>query len=127
MILTAINFGGEISGEIVVGTFKPYNTKIQHPTLRFKHRWIAMTLFPSHDIRWIRAPELKMLYAVVKKIKVAPIREIFHHWLDIIKNSTTVTCTSLITHIATGVGTLDEGDVNYIEIASHASSSTSIT
>jgi hypothetical protein len=109
-------FWGGILGEIVIGTFKPHNTQIQHPTLRFMHRLIAMTFFPSHDIRWIRVPDLKMLFVVVKKIKVAPIREMFHHWLDIIKNSTTITYTSLVTRIATGVGALDEGDVNYIEI-----------
>jgi hypothetical protein len=125
MIFNRKKFWGEISGEIVVGTFKPHNTQIQHPTLWFMHRWIAMPLFPSHDIRWIRASELKMLYAVVKKIKVAPIREMFHHWLDIIKNSTAITCTSLVTRIAAGVGVLDEGDVNYIE--NPASSSTNIT
>jgi hypothetical protein len=53
---------------------------------------------------------------MVKKIKVAPIREIFHHWLDIIKNSTAITCTSLVTRIVASVSVLDEGDVNYIEI-----------
>jgi hypothetical protein len=115
MVLTESNFGG-ISGEIVVGTFKPHNTQIQHPTLRFMHRWIAMTLFPSHDIRWIRAPKLKMLYVMVKKVKIVPMREIFHHWLDIIKNTTAITCTSFVTRIAVGVGALDEGDVNYIEV-----------
>jgi hypothetical protein len=75
-----------------------------------------MTLFPSHDIRWIRAPELKLLYAVVKKVKVAPIREMFYHWIDVIKNTTPVTCTSLITRIAAGVGALDEGEVIYLDL-----------
>ena len=38
-------FWGEISGQVIVGKFSPRNANIRHPTLRFMHRWIAMTLF----------------------------------------------------------------------------------
>jgi hypothetical protein len=56
-----------------------------------------------------------MVYVMVKKIKVAPIRDVsslvryyqeFHYYH----------LYSLVTRIAAGVGALDEGDVNYIEI-----------
>jgi hypothetical protein len=52
----------------------------------------------------------------VKKVKIAPIKEMFHHWIDVIKNTTPITCTSIITCIATAVGTLDEGEVTYLDI-----------
>jgi hypothetical protein len=57
-----------------------------------------------------------MLYIVVKKVKIAPIREMFHHWIDVIKNTTPITCTSLTTRIAMGVGMLDEGEVTYLDV-----------
>jgi hypothetical protein len=38
-------FWAEISGLNVIGKFSPLNMNIQHPTLRFMHHWIAMTLF----------------------------------------------------------------------------------
>ena len=40
----------EISDQNVVGKFQPHNMNIQHPTLRFMHHWIAMTLFSRQDI-----------------------------------------------------------------------------
>jgi hypothetical protein len=78
------------------------------------HRWIAMTLFTSQDIRWVRTTELKLIYAVVKKIKVAPVKEMLHHWLDTIRASTAITCTSLVTRIATSVGALEGENVEDI-------------
>lgn len=73
------NFWEDISGQAVTGKLSPRNAQIQHPTLRFMHHWIAMTLFPSQDIRVVRNDELKLLYAIRKKIKVAPVKEIFRH------------------------------------------------
>ena len=99
---------------MVVGKFSPRNANIQRPTLRFMHRWIAMTLFPSQDIRCVRNDELKLLYAIVKKIKVAPVQEMFNHWLETIKASTAITCMSLVIHIAVNIGALDGQDVTYI-------------
>ena len=37
-----------------------------------------------------------MLYAALKKIKVAPVVELVNHWLHSIKTSTAILCTSLI-------------------------------
>ena len=52
---------------------------------------------------------------MIKKIKIAPIKEIFKHWLELLKTfSTFISCTSLVTHIATGVGMLEDQDVAYI-------------
>ena len=88
---------------------------IQHPTLRLMHRWIAMTLFSRQDIRVVHNTKMQILYAMIKKIKIAPVKEIFKHWLDTLKLfSTSISCTSLVTHIANGVGALEDQDVDYI-------------
>jgi hypothetical protein len=63
----------------VVGKFQPHNMNIHHPTLRFMHRWIAMTLFTRDDIRYAHHAELQLLYAILKKTKVARVKEIFNH------------------------------------------------
>ena len=104
-------------GQVVVDKFSPRNANIQHPTLRFMHRWIAMTLFPGQGIRCIRNDELKLLFAIVKKIKVAPIIEIVNHWLETFKVTTTISCTSLVTRIATNIGALEGQNVVYISTA----------
>jgi hypothetical protein len=80
---------------------------IYHPTLRFIHRWIAMTLFARDDIRFVHHAELQLLYAILKKTRVAPVKEMFNHWIDTIKASTAISCTSLVTRIASSVDALD--------------------
>ena len=71
-----------ISSQNVVGKFQPRNMNIHHPTLRFMYHWIAMTLFARQDIRFVYHVELKILYAMLKKIKIAPVKEMFKHWLE---------------------------------------------
>ena len=87
---------------------------IQYPTWRLMHRWIAMTLFPRQDIRFVHNIELQLLYTMIKKTKVAPMKDMFKYWLDLFKTSTYVSCTSLITRIATSIGSLDGQDIVYI-------------
>jgi hypothetical protein len=87
---------------------------IHHPTLRFMHYWIAMTLFARQDIRFVCHAELQILYAMLKKIKIAPMKEMFKHWLETLKASTSISCTSLVTHIAANIGALDGQDVTCI-------------
>ena len=71
------------------------------------HRWIAMTLFSSKDIRVVHNDEMKIFYAMIKKIKIALVKEILKHWLELLKTfSTSILCTSLFTRIATGVGAM---------------------
>jgi hypothetical protein len=43
------------------------------------HRWIAMTLFSSQDTHFVYHAEMQLLYAMLKKTKVAPVKEIFNH------------------------------------------------
>jgi len=74
-----------------------------------------MTLFSWQDIRVVHNTKMQILYAMIKKIKIAPIEEIFKYWLDLLKLfSTFISCTSLVTLIANGVGALEDRDVDYI-------------
>jgi len=102
------------SSQNVVGKFQPQNMNIHHPTLRFMHWWIAMTLFARQDIKSVYHVEMQILYAILKKIKIAPVKEIFKHLLETFKASTSISCTSLVTRIATNIGALDGQDVTYI-------------
>jgi len=56
------NFGSK-----AVGKFQPRNMNIHHPTLRFMHRCIAMTLFARQDIQFVYHAEMQILYAMLKK------------------------------------------------------------
>ena len=62
-----------ISSQNVIGKFQPNNMNIHHPTLRFMQRRIAMVIFARDDTHHIHDMELKLLYAILKKIKVAPV------------------------------------------------------
>ena len=57
---------------------------------------------------------MQILYAMLKNIKIALVKEIFRHWLETFKVSTCISCTSLVTRIATSIGALDEQDVTYM-------------
>jgi hypothetical protein len=103
-----------ILGQNVVSKFQPHNMNIPHPTLRFMHQWIAMTLFSRQDICFVYHAKIQLFYAMLKKTKVTPMKEMFNHWLETIKASTTITCTSLVTRIAASIGALDGQDVTYI-------------
>ena len=51
---------------------------------------------------------------MLKKTKIAPMKEIFKHWLETFKASISISCTSLVTCIAADIGALDGQDVTYI-------------
>ena len=57
---------------------------------------------------------MQLLYAMLKKIKITPVKEIFKCWLETFTASTSISCTSLVTRIATSIGALDGQDVTYI-------------
>lgn len=50
------------------------------------------------------------------KIKVAPLQEIVRHWVDIIKTTTPISLTSLITRVAMAIGALEGQHLDYIQI-----------
>jgi len=70
--------------------------------------WYLRTVNITYDI------ELKLLYAALKKMKVAPVVELVNHWLHSNKNSTAIMCTSLITRLATSVDPHAANTIIYI-------------
>ena len=65
-------FGRETSRKPNI--YHPRTNDIHHPTLRFMHKWIGFSLFPRPDFRTIRVDDLKLLYAMVKRRKVSPVK-----------------------------------------------------
>ena len=65
-------FWREISKELTC--YCPHTNEIHHPTLRFMHKWLGFSLFPRNDFHTVRIDELKLLYAIVKRRKVSPIK-----------------------------------------------------
>ena len=65
-------FWREISKELI--SYCPHTNEIHHPTLCFMHKWLGFTLFPRNDFRTVRNDELKLLYPMVKRRKVSPIK-----------------------------------------------------
>ena len=55
-----------------------------------------------------------MIYAALKKIKVAPVVELVNHWLPSIKTSTAIICTSLFTRLAAIVDAHAANTIIYI-------------
>ena len=100
-------FWSTISGQVALGTLWCRNGEIHHPTLRFIHRWIAMSLFSRDDTRTVRQEELRLLFAIVNKFKVAPVKEMMLQWREYINFTGPISCTSLVTRIAAGIGALE--------------------
>ena len=57
-------------------------------------------MFSRPDTRPVRIDDLKLLYAVVKRVKVSAIKFIVRHWLEVFTLMGDVECTSLVTQIA---------------------------
>jgi hypothetical protein len=58
--------------------------------------------------------ELKLLYAMVKRRKVSPIKFMMKQWKEILELKVDVGCTSLVTRIAKNLGLLENAFVAYI-------------
>jgi hypothetical protein len=108
-------FWGLISDQVVHGKFAPRCNDIQNRTLRLMHKWLAITLFPRDDVRPVRNDELMILYAMVNKIKISPVKAMVKKWLKHFKMSGTIQCTSLVTRIATNIGVFDGNAIPFIE------------
>jgi len=57
----------------------PWTNDIHNPTLLFLHRWIRVTWFPRDDVRIVRNDDLRLLYAMVHKIHVSPVKAMVAH------------------------------------------------
>jgi hypothetical protein len=92
----------------------PRTDELHHPTLRFLHKWLGFTLFPKEDFRVVWIEELKLLYAMIKKKKVSPIKLMMHYWLKIPRLKGDVWCTSWVTRLARNLGLLANDTITYI-------------
>ena len=78
------------------------------------HKWLGMTLFPRNDTRTIRTYDLKLMYAMVKRKKVSPVKFMMSQWLEVFILVGDVECTSLVTRIATNMGLMQRSFVSRI-------------
>ena len=61
------------------------------------HRWIGVTLFPRDDVRIVREIDLRLLFAMVNKIHVWPVKGMVAHWLSAHKRTRPFDFISIIT------------------------------
>jgi hypothetical protein len=80
------------------------------------HKWLVFSLFPRSDFHTVRNNELKLLYAIVKRTKVSPIKFKMTQWSEILGLKRDVGCTSLATRIARKLGLLENASVAYIDV-----------
>ena len=76
-----------------------------------------MTLFPGISGYTISDDELKLLYAMVRKIKVSPVKLLVNFWLSYIEYNKPIYFTSFITRIAETFGLLDTHTFEHIDHA----------
>jgi hypothetical protein len=93
-------FWTEISKHIIFYSHR--TSDIEHPTLRFFHKWLGFHFFPRDDTSKVRMADLQLMYAAIKKIKVSPARLLVAHWLVVppYRIGPIAIC-SLVTRIAT--------------------------
>jgi hypothetical protein len=108
-------FWGLILGQVVHGMFAPRCNAIQNPTLRLMHKSLAITLFPRNDVQPVQNNELMILYTMVNKIKISPLKAMIKQWLMNFKMTGPIECTSLITRITSSMGILNENVIPFIE------------
>jgi len=80
------------------------------------HKWLGFSLFPRSDFHTVRNDELKLLYAMIKRKKVSPMKFMMNHWLEIPSLKGDVGCTSLVTRLAKHLGLLEDASLTYIDV-----------
>jgi hypothetical protein len=85
-------FWQEISKELTC--YRPRTNEIHHSTLRFMHKWLGFSLFSRNNFRTIRNDKLKLLYAMVKRRMVSPVKFMMKQWIEILELKGDVGCTS---------------------------------
>jgi hypothetical protein len=88
---------------------------IHNRSLRFLHRWMSFTLFPTVELCSVTTPELKCLFAMVNRIKYTPIADIVDYFKNVHKMSGPIECTSMVTQIAINLRCLEMANLAYIE------------
>jgi hypothetical protein len=70
---------------------------------------------PRVELRTIRVDELQCLFAIIHKIKPAPVISMVEHWQTMSTRMGKIEITSLVTQIATYLGALEGAQVTYLE------------
>jgi hypothetical protein len=105
-----LDFCNDISGKTARIRF----IDIQNLSLRFLHRWLSFTLFPTRRLCSITIAELKSLFAMVHRIKYTPIADIVTYYKEIHTRYGPIECTSLVTRIALNIEYPKMHNVAYI-------------
>jgi hypothetical protein len=58
---------------------------IHNPSLRFLHRWMSFTCFPTVELLSVTTPEHKCLFAMVNRIKYTSIADIVDNFTNVFK------------------------------------------
>jgi hypothetical protein len=80
------------------------------------HKWLGFSLFPRNDFRTAKNDELKLLYAMIKRKKVLPIKFMMTQWAEIPGLKGDVGCTSLVTRIAKNLDLLANASITYMTV-----------
>jgi hypothetical protein len=106
-----LDFCNDISGKTARIRF----IDIQNPSLRFLHRWLSFTLFPTRELRSVTIAELKCLFAMVHRMKYTNIADIVDNLKEIHTLSGPIKCTSLVTRIVLNLGCSEMHNMAYIK------------
>jgi hypothetical protein len=71
-------------------------------------------LFPMAELHFVTTPELKCLFAMVKRIKYTPVADIVEYFKNVHKMSGPIECTSMVTRIAMNLGCPEMANLTYI-------------
>jgi len=88
---------------------------MEHPTFRMFHKWLGYNLFHRDDIRKVRVGDLQLLCATINKIPASPVTLLVSHWLSIPSLLGPISCTSLITRLASSLNLLENLSLEFID------------
>jgi hypothetical protein len=109
------NFWESITGKKPERKKKYTTEEVQHPTLRFMLKWLAFTFFATEEINTIRQDELCLLYFMIKKRKVSPVKIMLYYWIIVPSmRKCSISFTSWITRTAAGLILLQNATLTYI-------------
>jgi hypothetical protein len=88
---------------------------IHSPTLRFLYWLISGMISPRVEFRTVRVDELQCLFAIINKIKLAPVVSMVEHWRTMATRTGKIEITSLVTRIVAYLGALAGAQVTYLD------------
>jgi hypothetical protein len=68
---------------------------------------------PRSDTRTVKIDELNLMYAMIKRKKVSPVKLMISQWLEVFTLTSDIGCASLFTWIAANMGLLENALVSF--------------